>query len=203
MAAVCLLTTKRALRKRVGGSVAAMPAEELRNQSLKVAERVVGCSKFRDARAVAVFLSMPNGELSTECLLANIFAQSKKCFVPRVEGVRSMSMYQCFGEADILSFERSKWQIPEPPADDGKREKALACDELDLIIVPGVAFDFANNRIGHGRGYYDTYFSALQQARSQRGLAMPYLLGVALAPQMVDSVPVEGTDWVLNQVAHQ
>jgi 5-formyltetrahydrofolate cyclo-ligase len=52
---------------------------------------------------------------------------------------------------------QDKWQIPDPPLlnDDGSaRDDAMLRDELELVLLPGVAFDRNGGRLGHGKGYY-------------------------------------------------
>lgn len=52
---------------------------------------------------------------------------------------------------------QDKWQIPDPPllTDSGApRDDALHCNDLDLVLLPGVAFDRRGGRLGHGKGYY-------------------------------------------------
>ena len=64
-------------------------------------------------------------------------------------------MIQIFKEEDIDSFPKNKWGIPEPST-----EEAMRCTDhtysgkIDLVLVPGVAFDANCGRLGHGKGYY-------------------------------------------------
>jgi hypothetical protein len=59
--------------------------------------------------------------------------------------------------AEIHSFPKSHWGIPEPPASCGiPRDDYRA---IDLVVVPGVAFDCQCQRLGHGKGYYGAYAS--------------------------------------------
>mmetsp|Transcript_25492 Transcript_25492/g.35576 ORF Transcript_25492/g.35576 Transcript_25492/m.35576 type:complete len:115 (-) Transcript_25492:113-457(-) len=110
-----------------------------------------------------------------------------------------MIMLEAKSIIDIQGFPRSKWQIPEPPKNEG-RENALDCEELDLIIVPGLAFDNKMRRCGQGAGYYDRFFSKLRDARQKKNLKMPTLLGIGLPCQFVEEVPTDNFDHVLNAV---
>ena len=62
---------------------------------------------------------------------------------------------------------------------------------MELIIVPGVAFDRHNNRMGRGRGFYDRLLKSTPNA---------YKVGVGFDFQMVDNVPVEPFDVPMNKV---
>ena len=72
--------------------------------------------------------------------------------------------------------------------------QAELCDpgELDLIVVPGVAFTAAGQRMGRGRGYYDRYLS-------QPGVRA-VKVGVCFAHQLVVSLPVEPHDVTMDRV---
>lgn len=55
---------------------------------------------------------------------------------------------------EVHAMPKNKWGIPEPPAEG--REDGVYCGLIDLVLVPGVAFDSSTNRLGHGKGYYGT-----------------------------------------------
>jgi 5-formyltetrahydrofolate cyclo-ligase len=92
------------------------------------------------------------------------------------------------------------------------RADALECDEVDLVVVPGVAFAAAPGagagralRLGHGRGYYDRWLSALHSRRSARQppLPMPLIVGIGLSPQFLSDpslLPTAAHDFVLDAV---
>ena len=91
------------------------------------------------------------GEIDTSHIIERVFKDRKRCFVPRCTSNSEMLMLEAMSVKDILSFSKNKWQIPEPPQSENRAE-AMECKELDLIIVPGVAFDEQNRRCGHGAG---------------------------------------------------
>jgi len=75
------------------------------------------------------------------------------------------------------------------PANSGIREPATGCieippDDLDLVLVPGVAFDLHGNRLGRGKGFYDRL---LQNFRGTK-------CGIAFDEQIVEKIPAEKTD---------
>lgn len=74
---------------------------------------------------------------------------------------------------------------------------------LDLIIVPGVAFDKNNGRIGHGKGYYDRFFDEVKEFSLLNDKKMPKLIAVAFNEQIVDEVPMSGTDHKVDFVLYQ
>lgn len=74
---------------------------------------------------------------------------------------------------------------------------------LDLVILPGVAFGMDGRRMGHGKGYYDTWLSRYWDAVGAASeVRMPILVGTALTEQLFGKgeVPVDGTDWLVDIV---
>lgn len=78
---------------------------------------------------------------------------------------------------DFKTLKRNSWGIPTPPKSSiSERENCLdrgishENDEfgLDLIIVPGVAFDHSCRRLGHGKGYYDFFFKRYQDSEVKK-----------------------------------
>lgn len=77
--------------------------------------------------------------------------------------------------------------IPEPPAD----AECARSDELDLVLVPGVAFDFSGNRIGYGKGFYDRFL---------KDIPRHVRFGLAYRFQVLESVPSHETDVKIGRI---
>lgn len=72
--------------------------------------------------------------------------------------------------ADIESWPKNKWGIPEPPKGGHPRLEALDEEsDLDLFIVPGLAFDKERGRLGQGAGFYDRYLAVALDMRKVDG----------------------------------
>jgi len=103
--------------------------------------------------------------------------------------------------ADVDAFPAGKWNIPEPPRDGPSRVEAL--DEtsgLDLFVVPGLAFDRKNGRLGQGAGFYDRYLAkAMELKQGPDGGKLP-LVGVTLDELMIDEVPRDDNDIAMKEV---
>jgi 5-formyltetrahydrofolate cyclo-ligase len=78
------------------------------------------------------------------------------------------------------------WGIPEP-VESGEREMSL--EGIDIVIVPGVAFDTSMNRLGYGKGYYDRLLGSVRKMDAAGcRLARPFLVGLAYEEQTVPSL---------------
>ena len=183
---------------------------------------------------------MPQGELSTKLIVKNAFRQGKVVYVPylykssSVESKMSkslMDMVSLNSEADYEALEPDAWGIPTPSQDSVvERKRCLGtgqgdrCDsnELELVVMPGVAFDYTIARLGHGKGFYDFFLQRYkQQCASKAGSTkMPFLgksstlpvvhwrgpdrcctVGLALEEQLLpedDRIPMDATDWRLD-----
>ncbi len=71
-------------------------------------------------------------------------------------------------------------------------ERQFRPEDLDLVLVPGVAFDRLGGRLGHGAGYYDRFFQKISPCCT--------LVGLAFEMQIVDSVPLEPHDRRMNYI---
>eukprot|EP00602_Paraphysomonas_sp_CaronLab_P005067 CAMPEP_0185032668 /NCGR_PEP_ID=MMETSP1103-20130426/20931_1 /TAXON_ID=36769 /ORGANISM="Paraphysomonas bandaiensis, Strain Caron Lab Isolate" /LENGTH=131 /DNA_ID=CAMNT_0027568647 /DNA_START=191 /DNA_END=586 /DNA_ORIENTATION=+ len=111
-----------------------------------------------------------------------------------------MEIHELDSMEQIKGFPLSKWGIPEPP--DTMRSCSMeTCTAIDLVLVPGVAFDRNCGRVGHGRGYYDCFLEALSEANISRQRRVPLTVGLGFDDQLLDEVPLDEHDRVLDFVA--
>ncbi|WP_160645275.1 5-formyltetrahydrofolate cyclo-ligase [Chengkuizengella marina] len=68
--------------------------------------------------------------------------------------------------------------------------------QINVVIVPGIAFNQSGSRLGFGGGYYDRFFSRYDQL----GLKVPYKIAVAYDLQIVEDVPIEKHDYMMDQI---
>lgn len=96
------------------------------------------------------------------------------------------------GEMFYDSWPRNKWGIPEPPV---TTTNVATPGDIDLLIVPGLAFDTNGHRLGQGKGYYDRFIAKMRDGdvdnESNNGTSekKPMLVGVCLEEQFLDEVP--------------
>ena len=100
------------------------------------------------------------------------------------------------GENEMFydNWPRNKWGIPEPPLpvsasttkDTNTNDAIAKPGDIDLLIVPGLAFDSNGCRLGQGKGYYDRFIAKM---RCQEEKNKPLLVGVCLEEQFLDEIP--------------
>mmetsp|Transcript_32085 Transcript_32085/g.73817 ORF Transcript_32085/g.73817 Transcript_32085/m.73817 type:complete len:341 (-) Transcript_32085:34-1056(-) len=124
--------------------------------------------RHRQKIGVGMFLNMPSGEIDTSKGISEILGDGTalshlrsnrdvRLYVPRV-GLDfercDMDMIQVNSAEELSSFPINKWGIPEPPHNSDMIAKP---GDIDILIVPGVAFDRTGGRLGQGKGYYDRW----------------------------------------------
>ena len=117
-------------------------------------------------------------------------------FVPVVGGApASMRLLHLDAEGGLVETKPFGIREPAPCYAGSSTPRRDALDAgLDLLLLPGAAFDAAGGRLGRGGGYYDAFVAAAAAAAAARGVAPPLLVGLAFAAQVCPSVPVEAHD---------
>ena len=151
-----------------------------------ICSTVIATPEYEAAINIGIFLSMPTGEVKTDGIVRHALEAGKQVYVPylykkRLEGKKDpvplMDMATLCSKEDYSSLERDKWGIPSLKK--SSLSKRMLCieenevprnDDLDMILVPGVAFDTSMGRIGHGRGYYDRFLAAYCGIKTQNQL---------------------------------
>lgn len=154
----------------------------------RVAEHAINFAPVTQAQNIALFLSF-DGELNTRPLIARLWQQHKNVFLPVLHPfARGQLLFLRYTPESDLRLNRLR--IPEPPLD---VRHIIPLSQLDIIMMPLVAFDSHGQRLGMGGGFYDRTLQHWQQHR----LAT---IGLAHDCQHVDALPVAEWDVPLSAV---
>lgn len=173
------MQTKAELRKIMATEKRKLSAQQCQAQAECVFSKLEQMPQFKQAKVVAAYWSLPD-ELNTHSFVER-WCNSKTILLPIVVG-NDLVFRQFAGEQNM---QLGAFGILEPIGDEFKQLSAI-----DLIVVPGVAFDNKGNRMGRGRGFYDRTLSAVDC----------YKVGVAYSCQRVERVPTEPTDIAMDAV---
>lgn len=183
-------------------------------------QTLLALPEYTAASRLSVFLSMPSREIDTSAVVEHALSSGKQLFVPHIHRPNPahlapvlvpvlvpapsvMDMLSLSSIEDYRCLRPDSWGIPTiPPESIAARRNVLEDIDgpLDLIIMPGVAFDETFKRLGHGKGYYD-YFLTRYRESLLSGTRMPVLVAVALEEQLLaagDTVPVDASDWLVD-----
>jgi len=167
---------KQVFRKKLQARRMRLTEDERRILSSSVQSALVESSFFTEADCLALY-SPTRGEVATESLFFIARQTKKKICFPRVEGGRMV-----FVEVnDLMSLRKGAFGVLEPSG-----ESIIPVAALDLMVIPGLAFDRYGNRLGYGKGFYDRELHSVGFSG--------VLIGLCYRFQLVDRLPVEAHD---------
>ncbi|RYG68277.1 5-formyltetrahydrofolate cyclo-ligase [archaeon] len=189
------MSVKSLLRSRIKRRLKEIASSDIEYQSSAIASHISTIPNFQHVKAVSIYLSM-DGEVNTYGLIKDLMeTHGKRVYIPKVVGKNSndMIMLPLSSYSDIESYPRNAWGIPEPVLPASYDENDMG--NIDLVLMPGVAFDTWGGRLGHGKGYYDCFIERLCRMREEQNKPRPYLVGLALMEQMqTEELPMEPHD---------
>lgn len=174
------MPTKAQLRATMKSLLAAMSPAECTTASASACDRVAALPEFAAARTIALYAPLPT-ELDVFPLAALAISQGKAAAIPRTNWATRELVFSSITSTDLNALVLGRLGLREPAPD----APAIPISTIDLLLVPGLAFDRRGNRLGRGAGFYD------------RLLASPDLraltVGVGFDQQLVadGSVPVD------------
>lgn len=174
-----ILSEKRKVRQAVRSEIAKLSAEEKAVISSQIFSKIASFKEIESAKVVAIFVS-----LSDEPQTADFIAQlshHKRVVIPRIAG-DEMDFYDISDGVTTGAF-----GIIEPVA-----ATPIKPNEIDVMIVPGVAFTHLGTRLGRGKGFYDKYLSH-KDFRA-------YTIGVCYPCQLIETLPFEKHDRILDLI---
>ena len=182
----------RAARRRLRALRQSMPAAARAAAERAIAARLRRLGLARPGLRVAAYLAMP-GEASLDNFLAVAAAAGTRLYVPRVTSRRRRTL-EFVELAPGSSLRRGAYGIAEP----SRRGRPVRTGQLDVVLVPLVAFDRDGHRLGMGAGYYDR---ALAPRRDRnRAYRRPKLVGIAYSCQELASITPRAWDVALDAV---
>jgi 5-formyltetrahydrofolate cyclo-ligase len=145
--------------------------------------------EYATARTVMYYISI-RSEVRTRAALPAALESGKRIVVPWCNAQGELELFHL---TSMEELSLGTFQILEPKPEFRKlREKHLPPDELDLVMVPGVAFDRRGGRAGYGKGYYD---KLLQHVRKDT-----LLTALAFECQLFPELPMTDHDVFMDKV---
>jgi 5-formyltetrahydrofolate cyclo-ligase len=158
-----------------------MRPEQRAAKSREVEERLFSLREFKEASTVMFFASF-RSEVETGPMIRRALAFGKRIILPKVQGAE-LALFEIRDlDKDVSP---GAWGIPEPH---GTRPVRL--DEIDLILVPGAAFDCRGNRLGYGAGFYDKLLATFRKMT----------VALAFEAQVVPQVPADLHDILIRKI---
>jgi len=154
---------KRELRKKYKKLRTDITTGQASDFSLVIANNILQIPVW-DFFYYHIFLSIEDkNEVDTLPLITLLQGKDKNLVIPKVIGKDSMANYLL---TDSTAIKKSPWGVPEPV--DGIE---IPENKIDVVFVPLLAFDNNGNRVGYGKGYYDTFLRKCRKETLKIGLS--------------------------------
>lgn len=171
---------KAELRHLIRQRKQAFSRQQLEEWSLDIMGRLKEEPHFRQANTILLYHALPD-EVNTSSLLDEL--KDKTILLPRVVNEEEMELRYYTGRQDLQT---GAFGIMEPCG-----EPFTEYQQIDVAVIPGMAFDETGHRLGRGRGYYDRFLSRV-----------PYLykIGLCFHFQLMGNVPTDENDIPMDLV---
>jgi 5-formyltetrahydrofolate cyclo-ligase len=175
---------KRWLRGACSRARQAVPLRDRKRWSAQATERFLSLPEYRRAETVAVFLTF-GSEIETLLLIGQAWHDGKRVLIPMCDRGFSKPYFAPLRPEDRLV------KTPQGPLELATKGQPFRGSAIDLILVPGLAFDRQLNRLGYGGGVYDRLL-----AQSRRASHIGFFWNL----QQLDHVPVSAHDVALDGI---
>lgn len=176
---------KNELRKNIMALRNSMNMEEKASQDSRIFKNVVSSKYYNEATILMVYVSF-GLEVDTKCIIEHALENNKIVCVPKIinkrEGMKAIRI------ESLDELIKNKFGILEPV----NFQKEVCAKDIDLFLVPGLAFDNLGGRIGYGAGYYDRF---LKEAKDKS-----FKIGLAYNFQVIEKVPMMENDVYLDAI---
>lgn len=173
---------KRSIRERLLARRRHCPAEYCLQHGLLIQQRFLAGTAYRRAVTLGLYSPLHN-EVETGLVAGRCLVDGKRLCYPRVNG----DELEFVAVGDLADLTPGAYGILEPGSG-----AVLPWEEIDLLVIPGVAFDLHGHRLGYGRGYYDRALARCRPDMERVGLAYQF--------QVVEQLPADGHDMRMTRV---
>jgi len=175
--------TKARIRSKILLKLKKQRKEDRDRKSDLIMKKLFRALVFKKAKVVMFFISF-GGEVNTKNMIRQAMKLGKKVAVPVC---RKNRILRPSFLAENAKLTRGLYEVYEPAI-----KKFISLDDLDLVVVPAVAFDKRGNRLGRGKGYYDCFLHKLPSKTASIGLAFDF--------QILPSIPTTCLDKEVHKV---
>ncbi len=179
--------TKAQLRTTVLRRLKQQKEDARRRRSEAIRRKVFRLTAFRRATTVCCYVALPY-EVQTWRMIEDMLTQGKRVVVPVVQPrTKRLALSEIRDPGTDLT--RGSYGVWEPHR---RAHRPVPVRELDLVLVPGLAFDRHGHRLGHGHGYFDRFLARVPKSTPTVGLAFRF--------QLLDRLPLASHDHAVQTV---
>lgn len=179
------LQSKKAIRKTILNQRDNIETDIKEKWDNEIFLKVINSEAYKNANVIFVFVSFKS-EVDTHKIITYALKDSKTICVPKIN-VSEKEM-EIFKIESLGELKEGYYGILEPQ----ENCPSVNSDEIDLILMPGAAFDKQGGRIGYGGGFYDRFLKRMNKKVDKIALAYDF--------QIIDKVPMEEFDIKINGI---
>ena len=172
---------KNEIRYRMKKLRVVLPESERRQAAEEVFERLEKTAAFLLADRIMMYHSLPD-ELYTHDFLRK-WSGRKRFYLPRINGV----------DLQILPYEESRLELGSFHIEEPTGNDIADPAEIELVVVPGVAYDRKGKRLGRGKGFYDRFLKTTKATK----------VGIGYEFQLLEELPSEAHDIPMDMIVTQ
>jgi 5-formyltetrahydrofolate cyclo-ligase len=186
---VVFLKSKKEMRKKVLELRKELLEKDVLEKSKIITNKIIVLKEFLESKNIMVYMDFSN-EVSTKFIIEKCFEMGKKVFLPKVVRQSKRGYLEVYQITDIKNqLSKGTYGILEPKEEAAKKVHGKT---IDMVVVPGVAFDEKRNRIGYGAGYYDAFLKDTKEGCHK--------VGIAFEVQICSHIPTEEHDVPLDMI---
>ena len=176
---------KATVRKEVLAKQAGLSKAERKRKNSQISVKLFSSPEFKKAKVIMFYVSK-EGEVDTSSMIKASLKMGKKVSVPV-----TLRKKRKLIPSRLIDYDKELGQgpygVPQPKAE---YIRPIEPDQIDLILVPGLAFDKSGNRLGRGAGYYDRFLARVPKEVHRIGLAFDFQVFPSL-PKSYHDLPVD------------
>lgn len=183
------MKSKKDIRKEILDKRNGLIKDEVVGKSIRITDKLTSFEKFKDSRIIMAYMDFKN-EVMTGFLTEHCLKLGKTLAFPLIESFQGIKKICAYEPKDHTNgLKPGTFGILEPV---GELSRKIDPKEIDMVIVPGVAFDTKGNRIGYGAGYYDVFLKEVKDGCLK--------VGIAFELQVIENIPKEEHDVSLDAI---
>jgi len=178
------MLTKAQIRSKILKRLKTQKEEDRNRKSKLIQDKLLRNKVFKKAKTVMFYIAF-GGEVNTEEMIREAIKLGKLICVPIFRKDKEIMQPAMF--VDHTKLKKGPYGVWEPVS-----ETLVDPEDLDLIVVPGLAFDKKGNRLGRGKGCYDRFLAALSDSTPSIGLAFDF--------QVLPLIPTTSNDVSIKKI---
>lgn len=179
---VDIQSRKKEIRRRLLNRRMSIPSEVIKELNNKIITRLLSLDEFKKAKTVHIYIPIKGkNEVNTRPVIGELLRERKEVVVPVME-FNSVVLHHVYLNG-LEDLKQNKWGVEEPV-----HQEEADVQQLDIIVVPMIGGDLHGNRLGYGKGYYDSFLSQTKAVK----------IGLLYNTCLVDEIPVESHDVELD-----